>query len=94
MLLFGIALCGDRGRAQDAIHQIFLKMLESSDLSQITAVRPYLFGALRKKLLSDFRQRDREVAIEFDGGSWFETPQRNYVEELSLRQALAALPEE
>lgn len=94
MLLFGVALGSDRGRAQDAIHQVFLKMLESSDLSQIEAVRPYLFGALRNKLLSDVRQRDREVSIEFDGGSWFEAPSRNYVEELSLRRALADLPEE
>ena len=94
LLLFGIALCGDRGRAQDAIHQIFLKMLESAELSPIEAVRPYLFGALRNKLLSDIRQRGREVSIELDGGSWFEAPKRNYVEELSLRRALAELPDE
>lgn len=94
LILFGIALTGDRGRAQDAVHQIFLKLLEHSDPGQITAVRTYLFGALRNTIVSDVRRRCRDVPIELDDDSWFESPNRDYVEELSVRRALGRLPED
>jgi RNA polymerase sigma-70 factor (ECF subfamily) len=94
LLLFGIALTGDRGRAQDAVHQIFLKLLEYSDLGQIAAVRTFLFVALRNTIISDIRRRGRDVPLEFDDGSWFESPHRDYVEELGVRRALAKLPED
>lgn len=94
LLLFGIALTGDRGRAQDAVHQIFLKLLEHSDLGQIAAVRTYLFSALRNAIVSDVRRRGRDVTLEFEDDSWFESPNRDYLEELSVRRALASLPED
>jgi RNA polymerase sigma-70 factor (ECF subfamily) len=91
LLLFGIAHTGDRGRAQDAVHQVFLRLLEYSDLSQITTVRTYLLGALRNTLLSDVRRRARDVALEPDD-PWFQSPNRDYEEELSVRSALSRLP--
>lgn len=94
LLLFGTALIGDRGRAQDAVHQIFLKLLEYSDLSQISDVRTYLFGALRNAIVSDVRRRGRDVTLELNRGSWFESLDRDYVEELSVRDALSKLPED
>ena len=94
LLLFGIALIGDRGRAQDAVHQIFLKLLEHSDLGQIAAVRTYLFSALRNTIMSDVRRRGRDVTLELDDNSWFESPNRDYLEELRVRRALASLPED
>jgi RNA polymerase sigma-70 factor, ECF subfamily len=92
LLLFGIALAGDRGRAQDAVHEVFLRLLEYSDLSQIDAVRTYLFSALRNTLLSDVRRRSRDVTLELGDDPWFESSNRDYVQELSVRNALAGLP--
>lgn len=90
--MFGIALTGDRGRAQDAMHQVFLKLLKYPDVSQIAAVRTYLFSALRNTIVSDLRRRSLDVTLVPEAEPWFECPQPNYVEELSLRRALAGLP--
>jgi RNA polymerase sigma-70 factor (ECF subfamily) len=92
LLLFGTALAGDRGRAQDALHQLFLKLLEYTDLSQVTSVRTYLFSAYRNTIISRARRLDRDLSLGLVGDSWFGVPNRNYVEELDLRQALASLP--
>lgn len=94
LLLFGIALAGDRDRAQDAVHQIFLKLLEHSDLERIAAVRTYLFCALRNTILTGVRRQGRDLALEQADGPWFESPNRDYVEELSVRRALGGLPED
>ena len=92
LLLFGIALSGDRGRAQDAVHQIFLKLLQHPDPGHIVDIRTYLFAALRNTIINDARRRGRDVALKFDDESRFESPNRDYVEELSMRRALAELP--
>lgn len=94
LLLFGVALTGDRARAQDAVHQIFLRLLGYTDLGHIAAVRTYLFTALRNTIMSDVSRRPLDVPLELDDDSWFESPNRDYVEELSLRRALAGLPED
>ncbi|MCX6624718.1 MAG: RNA polymerase sigma factor [Acidobacteria bacterium] len=94
LVLFGIALLGDRARAQDAVHQIFLKLLEYSDLGQIANVRTYLFVALRNTIVNDIRRRECELPLEWNADPWFESPNRDYVEELNVRGALAKLPED
>lgn len=92
LLLFGTALAGDRGRAQDALHQLFLKLLKYTDLSQVTSVRTYLFSALRNTIIIRAKRLDRDLSLDIAADSWFEAPNRDYVEELDLRQALASLP--
>jgi RNA polymerase sigma-70 factor (ECF subfamily) len=94
LLLFGIALTGDRARAQDAVHQIFLKLLEHRDLGHIADIRTYLFAALRNTVISDARRRGRDVPLNFGEEPRFESPTRDYVEELHMRRALAELPED
>ena len=94
LLLFGVALAGDRGRAQDALQQIFLRLLEHRDPGRISDVRTYLFTALRNTVLSDARRRGRDVPLNPEEESWFESPNRNYVEELSMQRGLAELPED
>jgi RNA polymerase sigma-70 factor (ECF subfamily) len=91
LLLFGTALTGDRGRAQDAVHQVFLRLLEYEDLGHIADIRTYLFAAVRNRIIHDARRGGFDTALE---ESWFESPKRDYVEELSIRRALAGLPED
>ena len=94
LLLFGNALAGDYGRAQDALHQVFLRLLEHRNLSPIADIRTYLFAALRNTIINDDRRRGRAVPMELNDESWFESPNRDYVEELSVRRALAELPQD
>ena len=94
LLLFGVTLTGDRGRAQDAVHQIFLRLLEHRDHGHIADIRAYLFCALRNTVINDTKRRGRDVALNLDDEPWFESPNRDYVEELGIRRALAGLPED
>ena len=89
-----MALTADRSRAQDAVHQVFLKLLERQDLSHIADIRTYLFTALRNTMLNDARRTRRNVPLEPDDPPWFNSPGPDYVQELSLRGALAELPQD
>ncbi len=91
LLLFAVALAGDRARAQDAVHQVFLKMLESGNLGGITDVKAYLFASVRNAILNEIKIQQRSVVLNEDT-AWFEPPNRDYAAELSLRRALTALP--
>src|SRR5262249_3190902 len=91
LLLFGIALTGDRGRAQDALHEIFLRLLGHRELGHIADVRTYLFAALRNTIINDAKRRGRDVPLEPTAESWFESP-NDYVEEIRIRRALTELP--
>jgi len=61
LLLFATALTGDRSRAQDAVHQVFLKLLESRSLSDALDARAYLFTCVRNAVLNDRKVRQRDV---------------------------------
>lgn len=95
LLLFGIA--GEKSRAQDAVHQVFLKMIESGMLTRAVNAKAYLFASVRNALLNDAKIRQRHVPLENvpleDDAVWFSPPDRDYSAELNLRRALAALPE-
>ncbi len=94
LLLFGTTLTGDRTRAQDALHQVFLRLIERRGLQPVSDIRTYLFTALRNTLLNDSRYRARDVPLApNDAEPWF-APSGDYVQELGLRQALARLPDE
>ena len=90
LLLFAVAITGDQGRAQDAVHQVFLKMLEHGNLRQVADVKAYLFASVRNAVLNDSRIRQRSVAFD-EESAWFDPPQRDYAAELNLRHALWAL---
>ena len=93
LLLFALAIAGDQGRAQDAVHQVFLKMLERANLRQVVDVKAYLFASVRNAVLNDSRIQQRSVAFD-EEAAWFDPPQRDYAAELNLRRALCALPED
>jgi RNA polymerase sigma-70 factor, ECF subfamily len=93
LFLFARSITGDRGRAQDAVHQVFLKMLENTTLGEIADVKAYLFTCVRNFILNDIKARQHSVALN-EQSAWFEPPERDYTAELSLRRALCALPED
>ena len=89
LVLFAAAIAGDRARAQDAVHQVFAKLL-AQGIDHAADTKAYLFASVRNTVLNDAKARRREVALNA-GAAWFEPPDRDYAAELRLRQALAAL---
>jgi RNA polymerase sigma-70 factor, ECF subfamily len=89
LVLFAAAIAGDRARAQDAVHQVFAKLL-AQGIDQAADTKAYLFASVRNAILNDAKARRREVVLDA-GAAWFEPPDRDYAAELRLRQALEAL---
>ena len=90
LLLFAQAVTGERGRAQDAVLQVFLKLLEKGSLSQVVDKKAYLFACVRNAALNDSKLRDRNAPLDPDS-AWFSPPDRDYAGEQNLRRALEAL---
>jgi RNA polymerase sigma-70 factor (ECF subfamily) len=93
LLIFALAIAGDRAMAQDAVHQVFLKMLESPNPNDIANIKAYLFASVRNAVLNDAKTRRRNVAID-EESPWFDPPLRDHAAELNLRRALHSLPED
>jgi len=90
LVLFAAAISGDRGRAQDAVHQVFLKLLESGAVNRAADRKAYLFQCVRNTVFNDRKRQQRQVELEPDS-AWFEPPQRDHPAERTLRRALSAL---
>jgi RNA polymerase sigma-70 factor (ECF subfamily) len=84
-------MTGDRGRAQDAVHQVFLKLLEGGTQSQVVDIKAYLFRCVRNAVLNETKIFQRSMSLE-DDSAWFNPPQRDYSAELNLRRELSILP--
>lgn len=93
LLLFAAALTGERSRAQDVVHQVFLKLLESGSLRDALDAKAYLFTCVRNAALNDRKARQRDVVLD-PQCAWFEPPHRDFAAELDLRRALWELPED
>ena len=93
LLVFASTMSGDRDRAQDALHQVFLKLVENGSLNQATDKKAYLFACVRNAVLNDSNLHRRNIAIEPDS-VWFSPPDRDYAAEQNLRRALNALPDD
>jgi len=93
LLLFASALSGDRGRAQDALQQVFLKAIENGSLSQAINKKAYLFACVRNAVLNDAKLQQRNMPLDIDS-AWFSPPDRDYAAEQNLRRALGDLPED
>jgi RNA polymerase sigma factor (sigma-70 family) len=93
LLLFASAISGERSRAQDAVHQVFLKLIEDGGLRQAVDVKAYLFACVRNAVLNDLKARQRNVALD-DECAWFDPPDKDYAAERNLRRAMAALPDD
>jgi RNA polymerase sigma-70 factor (ECF subfamily) len=93
LLLFASAISGDRGRAQDVVHQVFLKAIENGSVSRATNKKAYLFACVRNAVLNDAKVQDRNVPLDIDS-AWFSPPDRDYAGEQNLRRALGDLPDD
>ena len=86
-------ISGDRGRAQDAVHQVFLKAIENGSVSQAINKKAYLFACVRNAVLNDAKVQDRNMPLDVDS-AWFSPPDRDYAGEQNLRRALGELPDD
>lgn len=93
LLVFALSICGERSCAQDAVQQVFLKLVESRSLRNAADAKAYLFASVRNAVLNDTKARKRNVPIDPEQ-IWFEPPSRDYAAEQNLRHALRALPED
>jgi RNA polymerase sigma-70 factor, ECF subfamily len=93
LVLFALSITRDRARAQDAVHQVFLKMIEKPNLGAVADMKAYLFTCVRNAILNDTKTRQRSVAL-CEEVAWFEPPHRDYAAELNLRRALYLLPDD
>ena len=91
LLLFAVAMTGDHGRAQDAVHQVFLKLLEGGTQNQVADIKAYLFRCVRNAVLNETKVFERSMPLE-DDSAWFNPPERDYSAELNLRRELSILP--
>jgi RNA polymerase sigma-70 factor, ECF subfamily len=91
LLLFAVSVCGEQSRAQDAVHAVFLRVMQTGSLRNAVDAKAYLFASVRNALVNDKKLRQRNVPIEPER-IWFEPPNRDYTAELHLRRALQALP--
>ena len=92
LLLFALAITGERSKAQDAVHHVFLRLLEKGDLRRASDKKAYLFGCVRNTILNERKRQDRQRPL--DDSAWFSPPDQDYAGEQNLRRALAALPED
>lgn len=93
LLLFASAMSADHGRAQDALHQVFLKLIEDGSLNLAADKKAYLFACVRNAVLNDSTVQRRNTTLDADS-IWFSPPDRDYSEERNLRCALKGLPDD
>lgn len=93
LLLFASAISGDQSRAQDALHQVFLKLIENGNLNQVIDKKAYLFACVRNIIRNNSKLQQRNTPLEL-ASIWFSPPDRDYVGEQNLRHALNALPDD
>lgn len=93
LLLFASAISRDLVRAQDALQQVFLKLIQNGNFNQITDKKAYLFACVRNAILNARMLQHRNTPLE-DDSKWFIPPDQDYGEEKKLRHALSGLPED
>ena len=98
LLLFAAAITGEHSRAQDALHQVFLKLIAGGNLRHVLDKKAYLFACVRNALLNEAKVRNRDTALDPDStrfaAAWFTPPDRDYAAERNLRRALSLLPDD
>lgn len=92
-MLFGTSIVGERSIAQDAVQQVFLRLIQDGNLSRVRDSKSYLFASVRNQLVNDSKVLGRSVELTSDS-AWFEAPERDYVAEEGLRLALRELPDD
>jgi RNA polymerase sigma-70 factor, ECF subfamily len=92
LLAYACSLAPDAGRAEDIVHQVFLKLL-TRRIDVPDSALPYLLRAVRNTALNERRRWRREVELT-DATGWLEAPADRQEEALALEAALRTLPQE
>ena len=92
LLLFAIAMTGERSSAQDVIQQVFVRLLERG-LGDIVHAKAYLYRCVRNAVLNSMKTQGRNLAFQEDT-PWFDVLNPDFTEELSVRRGLQTLPSE
>jgi RNA polymerase sigma factor (sigma-70 family) len=92
LLLYARCFAVDRGLAEDAVHQVFLKLLRG-ETDALETPLAYLYRAVRNTALNTRRTSARNVELQ-EQDCWFAHRGGNREAELALQQALAELPDE
>jgi DNA-directed RNA polymerase specialized sigma24 family protein len=75
LLLFALAITAERGRAQDAVHQVFLNLIEKGGLNNAVDKKAYLFACVRNAALNEGKLQGRTTPLDRDSVSaWFSPP--------------------
>jgi DNA-directed RNA polymerase specialized sigma24 family protein len=77
LVLLAAAITGKRSRAQDAVHQVFLRLLERAGLDRGADPKAYPYASFRKVILNDLWARERDLSIENES-IWFDPPNRDH----------------
>ncbi len=92
LVLFARLILGEQARAQDVVHQVFLRLLEDGRLHEAHDAKAYVFTCVRNAALNEIKVKQRSVGL--DEEAWFEPPEADHVAEMSLRRGLAGLPDD
>jgi RNA polymerase sigma-70 factor (ECF subfamily) len=92
LIAYGCCLLGDRARAQDAVQQVFLRLLGKESV-RLREPRPYLYRALRNTALNFRRESSREQE-RWEEAALFAAPPGLESGGLELEAALRELPDE
>jgi DNA-directed RNA polymerase specialized sigma24 family protein len=79
LLLFAAAMTWQPDPAQEAVHQVFLKLIED--------------GKRRNAVLNEVKIQTQNAALAEDS-AWFDPPNRDYAGELNLRRAVGSIPDD
>ena len=93
LILAAQAIIGERSHAQDAVHKVFMELIERRALANVSDKVAYIFTCVRNAVLAECRRRSRSTPL-YENSAWFQPPERDFAEERSLRRALLLLPEE
>jgi RNA polymerase sigma-70 factor, ECF subfamily len=92
LLLYARSFVSDHGLAEDAVHQVFLKLLRG-ETAMPDAPVAYLYRAVRNTALNARRTVARDTPLA-DQDCWFSHRGGNQEAALALQAALAELPDE
>ena len=91
LLLYARSLLGRRHMAEDALQQVFMKLLEQNSIPE--EPRPYLFRAVRNAALNLMRSENKQVDLA-EIEPWFEAPEQDHATRVALTVELMRIPEE
>ena len=93
LLAYARSLVRDAAEAEDALQQVFVKLMTARDAALPEEPRPYLFRAVRNTCLNRRRAQGRQ-AVHCDTPATFVAPAGLNGLARDLEAALGALPEE